>query len=1433
MKYSYLLVISMMISIVVFTQPVTIGTGNLTTSNSPYSSYFSYSYSQTIYSKNEIAATGNINSISFNFAGTSLSYSDSITVYLGVVNKEFFNSATDWVPLSALTQVYKNQLTGYVVPGNITITLPVPFAYNGSGNLLIAIDENKPNRNSTVRYSGTPVTPANRVLFYGDNTNNPNPASPPTGILSNVIGNITINGLTISPCKNPITNVTVSNLSATGTTAVAKWSKLALAGQSPSQYLWEVRESGYTPADGTYGLVSSGNILDTTVALSGLNTSSFYTFFVKPLCGVASFGNWTSGTAFNTDCDAVNIPYFQDFSSSVNGSFPDCMTVESSDNFYEWDIYGGEANLSIAEPYYSSSFKTSGLNLKGGTAYRLKFKSVFSGVASLDEFRVNLDGSLMELLSSSNASYNPNDIYYTIDFIPTTSGIYKISFEGYSKSYYYSCTVDDISVTPSPACVEPLLYPATGISTTTATISWQSTIRPTTSYDVYISSVNTPPNASTIPSYPGIINTSFTFSNLSANTKYYYWVRANCGNNSYSAWSMSKNFTTLCQPINLPYAIDFEASGSLPECTSTMGYNEGFWTVNNDITGQSFRQLKFDYNYVDDYIKPYAWFYTRGLYLTAGITYNLSFRYSTYSYSPYESEIGAYFGNSYAAMNNVLAYYTITEVDGENISNTNFIPTTSGVYYLGFFGKTDPMNPFGDGAVYLDDIYVTQVSPCMEPKSILASNIKQTSAKIDWSMQSAGSTSYELYYSTNNLTPALNATPNQSGILSTTANISGLLQNTKYYVWVRSNCGAQGKSIWSVPASFTTLEAAGITSVTAAKNPICANTTTILTAIGVKGTNAVITWWTGPGGSGTNLGTGLFLTNRGAGTYYARVTASAGNPVEAMYRVTVYPGTGVSQSSVIICNSYTWNGVTYRQSGTYTFNTTTAGGCDSVATLQLTILSVASTFTKTDAGCYGSATGSIAVTPTSGTGPYTYRLGTVGSYSSVNTFTGLKAGSYRVSIIDATGCSGLTNSIIVSQSPAISATVVQSNINCYGAATGSFTLTGTNGTSPYTYRLGTTGSYTPINTFSNLKAGSYRVYILDAKGCGANVVVTLTQPAAPLSLATSKTDVICRGAATGVITATATGGTTPYTFKLGMNGTYVSAGTFAGLAAGTYTVYVLDAKGCTATSALFILQPVTAVTGTINKNDVKCYGLATGAISVTGTGGTSPYQYKSGSSGVYSSLNNFTGLKAGTYNMYVKDSVGCIFSTSTIVTQPSAISANYTKNDERCPGAKDGNIIVNGVGGTPPYTYRLGTTGAFGTNNTFTGLKAGSYRVYVSDANSCGNYSVAIIIAQKSTTCFAQSAIAKTDQPGKEKMGGLELNISPNPTSSRFALQVRTPREDNFTIRVLNVNGKTVYTSIGSPKQILRFGESLSAGVYLLEVRQGLDVKTVKAIKAK
>lgn len=88
----------------------------------------------------------------------------------------------------------------------------------------------------------------------------------------------------------------------------------------------------------------------------------------------------------------------------------------------------------------------------------------------------------------------------------------------------------------------------------------------------------------------------------------------------------------------------------------------------------------------------------------------------------------------------------------------------------------------------------------------------------------------------------------------------------------------------------------GITSATAGSSPICSNTTTSLTANGVVGTNAVVTWWSSSGGTGTNYGTGSTLSNAAPGTYYARVTGDCGSPVESS--VTVGSTTIPSTSSI-------------------------------------------------------------------------------------------------------------------------------------------------------------------------------------------------------------------------------------------------------------------------------------------------------------------------------------------------------------------------------------------------------------------------------------------------------------------------------------------------------------------------------------------------------
>ncbi len=76
-----------------------------------------------------------------------------------------------------------------------------------------------------------------------------------------------------------------------------------------------------------------------------------------------------------------------------------------------------------------------------------------------------------------------------------------------------------------------------------------------------------------------------------------------------------------------------------------------------------------------------------------------------------------------------------------------------------------------------------------------------------------------------------------------------------------------------------------------------------------------------------------------------------------------------------------------------------------------------------------------------------------------------------------------------------------------------------------------------------------------------------------------------------------------------------------------------------------------------------------------------------------------------------------------------------------------------------------------------------------------------------------------------------DISLSPNPTANNFTLHVRASRQVSIQLRVMNVNGKTLYTTKGSPEQTYRFGETFAPGVYLMEVRQGDDMKTVKAVK--
>lgn len=172
-------------------QLVQVGTGTTYSGVSPINSCYVYNYTQQIYTAAEIiAANGNttpvgtINNLRFHI--NTASYNSGTAnfnnwkVYIGFVAQGDFTSNTNWVPLASLTQVYSGVLT-FPANGNwLDIPLSTQLAWNGTSNIVVAIHEEVPGYDCTMQWTSTSTSPTYRTIYYYNDSNNPNPASPPS-----------------------------------------------------------------------------------------------------------------------------------------------------------------------------------------------------------------------------------------------------------------------------------------------------------------------------------------------------------------------------------------------------------------------------------------------------------------------------------------------------------------------------------------------------------------------------------------------------------------------------------------------------------------------------------------------------------------------------------------------------------------------------------------------------------------------------------------------------------------------------------------------------------------------------------------------------------------------------------------------------------------------------------------------------------------------------------------------------------------------------------------------------------------------------------------------------------------------------------------------------------------------------------------------------
>ncbi|MEX6689955.1 DUF4082 domain-containing protein [Danxiaibacter flavus] len=423
----------------------------------------------------------------------------------------------------------------------------------------------------------------------------------------------------------------------------------------------------------------------------------------------------------------------------------------------------------------------------------------------------------------------------------------------------------------------------------------------------------------------------------------------------------------------------------------------------------------------------------------------------------------------------------------------------------------------------------------------------------------------------------------------------------------------------------------------------------------------------------------------------------------------------------------------------------------------------------------------------------------------------------------------------------------KSAVTCNGGSNGTLTVTASGGTGPYQYKLGSTGTYQQSPTFMNLRAGSYTVYANDL-GCGGtgSLVVTITQPTAVKVVLVSQTNLTCYGVATGSLTVSGTGGTgSIYTFRIGTTGTFQSSPTFSNLAAGSYKVYAQDSVGCISPTALTvtITQPAVVKAVLISKTNTSCNGGSDGTATVSGTGGTAPYQFRNGVSGTFQTSPTITGLPAGSAKIYAMDNVGCVSPSalSVSISQPAALKLSIaSQTNVSCSGGSNGSVTVSATGQSGTYLYRLGTTGTFQASPIFTGLKAGTYTIYAQTTLCPTLASINVKITQSNTPCIAGARIGSGETSIRQSSAmdsvvastsKFDASVSPNPSASDFSLVVKGTDDKEVTVTVSDILGRPVYSSKGVITGAIRFGENLQPGVYIVNIQQGKEVISLRIIK--
>ena len=561
--------------------------------------------------------------------------------------------------------------------------------------------------------------------------------------------------------------------------------------------------------------------------------------------------------------------------------------------------------------------------------------------------------------------------------------------------------------------------------------------------------------------------------------------------------------------------------------------------------------------------------------------------------------------------------------------------------------------------------------------------------------------------------------------------------------------------------------------------------------------------------------------------------------------------------------NYTWNNTSQNTNylnalpaANYSLTITDANGCQKSA--NTTITQADSLYILLDSinniSCFSATDGFIKIFPSGGTGAYNYFWQGPNNYVNpnlTNQISNLIAGVYSISISDQNNCQ-TTKSIALTEPSALSLSTTINNVTCYGLQDATILTTVTGGIVPYVFNW-SNGEQTA--NIDSLFIGNYSVVITDLNNCIYQELFIVTEPDS-LVLSFQSTDVNCFALSDGVVDLSLEGGTSPFTFN--WNNNLFTSEDLTNISVGVYSVIVSDINNCQQTDSVIISTPQDLVISADTVVHLSCTNSNDGQLSVSGTGGISPYIYSWADTTLLDSTRGQ--LISSNYIAYLTDSNNCMDSIVVNVSQPLAIEITATINHHLCFADSAASISIDSIyGGVGGYDILWETNE---TTFVIANLYQDSISLNISDSTNCEQYfsfsvlspeALAISFAANQISCFGandgfinsmisggvggyqylwsnndttaniynlpQGAYVLSVQDSNGCILSNQVGVSnPNPLISVFSINmpVSCYGGSNGLLAVNSSGGTSPYTYVWSNGDSTSTNDSLNSGMYYL-----------------